>query len=128
MHELSLATNVVDFLDKLAKEQGLSRIDEVFIEIGEMTHIDPRQLRFSLKIASDGTVAEKSKFFIKKRKVVLECKKCGKESALDPKHMISEYILKCPLCGCTDVKINQGKEMLLKRVKGAKNQDMGIKD
>ena len=122
MHELSLATNVVDFLDKLAKEQGLSRIDEVFIEIGEMTHIDPRQLRFSLKIASDGTVAEKSKFFIKRKKVVIKCKKCGRESRLGTKEMISEYSIKCPLCGNGEVDIDQGREMVLKRVKGAKKQ------
>ncbi len=120
MHELSLATNLIDFLENLAKEQGLSRIDEVFIELGELTHIDPRQLKFSLKIASEDTVAAKSKFYIKRNKVVIKCKKCGKGAVLKTKEMIAEYTVACPCCGSDEIEIDQGREMVLKRVKGVK--------
>ncbi|MDD1775993.1 MAG: hydrogenase maturation nickel metallochaperone HypA [Candidatus Methanomethylicus sp.] len=120
MHELSLATNLIDYLEKLGKEQGLNRINEVFIEVGELTHIDPRQLRFSLKIASEGTLAAQSKFFIKRKKVVIKCKKCGKGSQLRTKEMIAQYSITCPLCGSSEVGIDQGREMVLKRVRGIK--------
>jgi hydrogenase nickel incorporation protein HypA/HybF len=120
MHELSLAVSVVDYLKNLAKEQGLRRIDAVFLEVGELTHVDPRQLRESFKIASQGTVAEGSKVYVKRRSLSLKCAKCGRESKINLKEAITDYSLKCSSCGSTDVEIDKGRELLLKRVKGSK--------
>lgn len=122
MHELSLAMNVVDFLVKLAGEQNLSEISAAFIEIGEMTHIDPRQLKFSLKMASEGTIVHGCRYYVRSRKATIKCKKCGKESGLEKKDAISQYELKCPACGCADVEFEKGRELTLKRVKGTKKQ------
>ncbi|HRR54218.1 MAG TPA: hydrogenase maturation nickel metallochaperone HypA [Candidatus Methanomethylicus sp.] len=122
MHELSLALNVVEFLVKLADEQSLSKISAAFIEIGEMTHIDPRQLSYSLKMASEGTIAEGCKFYVKRGRVSIRCKGCGKASVLDAKLMISQYELRCPACGGVDIEIEKGKELVLKRVRGNKKQ------
>lgn len=122
MHELSLAMNVVDFLVRLAGEQNLSEISAAFIEIGEMTHIDPRQLKFSLKMASEGTVVHGCRFYVRTRRAIIKCKKCGKESKLETKDMISQYEMKCTACGSTDVEFEKGRELMLKRVKGSKKQ------
>jgi len=120
MHELSLAASVVDFLQRLSKEQGMSRIDAIFLEIGEMTHVDPRQLRYSLKMVSQGTVAEKSKVYIRRSGIVLRCRKCGKESRLKLMDAITDYTLKCAACGSSDVDIDKGRELVLKRIRGSK--------
>jgi hydrogenase nickel incorporation protein HypA/HybF len=122
MHELSLALNVVEFLVKLADEQGMIKISAAFIEIGEMTHIDPRQLKYSLKMASEGTLAEGCKFYVKRGRISIRCKDCGKASVLDTKHMISQYELKCPACGGADIEVEKGRELVLKRVRGSKKQ------
>jgi hydrogenase nickel incorporation protein HypA/HybF len=120
MHELSLAMSVVEYLQNLAKDQGMKRIDAVFLEVGELTHVDPRQLRESFKIASQGTVAEGSKVYVKRRLVSLKCTKCGKENKIELKDTITDYSLKCSFCGSTDVEIDKGRELLLRRVKGSK--------
>jgi hydrogenase nickel incorporation protein HypA/HybF len=120
MHELSLATSVVDFLQKYSKEQGLNRIDAIFLEIGEMTHVDPSQLRYSLKMVSEGTVAEKSKVYIKRSGVVLRCRKCGKCSRLKIMNTITDYSIKCIACGSVDVDVDKGRELVLKRIRGSK--------
>ncbi|MCX8182504.1 MAG: hydrogenase maturation nickel metallochaperone HypA [Candidatus Methanomethyliaceae archaeon] len=118
MHELSLATSVVDFLEGLSKEQGLKKIQAVYIEIGGMTHVDPAQFRFSLKLVSQGTVVEGCKIYIKKRDPVLRCNSCGKEVKVNVRDLAS-VSFKCPLCG-GELKIEKGKELLLKRIKGTK--------
>lgn len=118
MHELSLATSVIEFLEGLSKEQGLKKIQAVYIEIGGMTHIDPAQFRYSLKLVSQGTVAEGCKLYIKKKDPVLRCKSCGKEMKVVVRDLPS-VSFKCPCCG-GELKIEKGKELLLKRIKGTK--------
>ncbi|MDD1766663.1 MAG: hydrogenase maturation nickel metallochaperone HypA [Candidatus Methanomethyliaceae archaeon] len=120
MHELSLATSVVDFLQRFSKEQGMNSIDAIFLEIGEMTHVDPSQLRYSLKMVSQGTVAEKSKVYIRRSGIVLRCRKCGKDSRLKMMDTITDYSLKCIGCGSMDVDIDKGRELVLRRIKGSK--------
>lgn len=120
MHELSLAMGVVDFLQQLSREKGLSRVDAVYLEVGDLAHIDPRQLRYSFKIASQGTVAEKSRIYIRRKRVILKCAKCGKENKFQLMESLSDFSLKCPFCGSPDVEIDKGKELLLKRVRGSR--------
>ncbi len=124
MHELSLALNIIDFLVKLADEQGLSKISAAFMEIGEMAHVDPRQLKYSLKMASEGTPVEGCKFHVKRGKISIRCKGCGKLSRLETKDMIAQYELKCPACGCVEIEIEKGRELVLKRVRGSKKRQL----
>ncbi len=116
MHELSLALSVIDFLEGLSREQGFKKIEAIHIEIGGMTHVDPVQFRFSLKLVSKGTIAEGSRVYIRKKEPVLKCNSCGKEVRLDVKD-IGTFTLRCPSCG-GELKIEKGRELLLKRVKG----------
>jgi len=87
-----------------------------------MTHIDPRQLKYSLRMASEGTPAQECKFYVKKGRASIKCNGCGKSSVLGTKYMISQYELKCPKCGGLDVEIEKGRELVLKRVRGSKKQ------
>ena len=125
MHELSLATSVVEYLKKLSADQGICRIKSVHLEIGDIAHIDPRQLRYSFKIASEGTIAEGSRLYIKRRGVLIKCNKCGKSSKFKLLKNLADFELKCPLCGCQDVDIDKGQELVLKRVMGVKEKQQG---
>jgi hydrogenase nickel incorporation protein HypA/HybF len=120
LHELSLATSVMDFLEGLSKEQGFKKIEAVYIEIGGMTHIDPAQFRFSLKLVSQGTVAEGCRIYIKRRDPVLRCNSCGKEIKINLKDLGSMPLsFRCQSCG-GELRVEKGRELLLKRVRGTK--------
>lgn len=120
MHEFSLASSLIEYVSEIAKKNSLEKVSDIYIEVGEMTHIDARQLRFCLKVASQNTVAEKSKFHIKKSMPVLFCPKCNSTSKLKKERLISEYAFECPICGSQDVELKEGRELLLKRIKGVK--------
>lgn len=118
MHELSLALSVIEYLERLSKEQEIKRIEAVYFEIGRMTHVNPAQFRFSFKLASKGTIAEGSRVYIKKVRPKLICKGCGKEIRFDVKD-IGTFLLRCPHCE-GELEIQKGRELLLKRVKGTR--------
>jgi hydrogenase nickel incorporation protein HypA/HybF len=120
MHELSLASSVVEYLQRLAGEQGMAKICEIHLEIGDMAHVEPRQLRYSLAMVSRGTVAEGAKIRIRRRRVTLKCQKCGSVSGFKLMDSFADFELKCPRCKSPDVEIDKGRELMLTRVKGSK--------
>lgn len=125
MHEFSLAASLIQYVSDVAKKNGMVEIKEMHIEVGEMTHIDPRQLKFCIKIASQNTVAERSRIYIRRRMPVLRCSKCGVSSELKRGENLSDYSMACPSCGSQDVELERGKELVLKRIKGIKKEAPG---
>ena len=57
MHELSVATAIVDRAILVADEHGAETIERLTLEIGVATHVNPDQLRFCIELATDGTPA-----------------------------------------------------------------------
>ncbi|MEN3006242.1 MAG: hydrogenase maturation nickel metallochaperone HypA [Candidatus Methanosuratincola petrocarbonis] len=125
MHEFSLAASLVQYVSDVAKKNGIAEIKEMHIEVGEMTHIDPRQLKFCIRIASQNTIADGSRIYIRRRMPVLRCLKCGISSELKRGKNLSEYSMVCPSCGSQDVELERGKELVLKRIKGIKKEALG---
>lgn len=120
MHELALATSVIEYAQRVAGDHGLTKICEVYLEVGDMTHIDPRQLRYSLAMVSKGTIAEGTKIRIRRKGASLRCNGCGKETALRLLASIGDLELRCPHCKSQDVTIDKGRELTLKRIRGSK--------
>lgn len=120
MHELALATSVIEYAQNVAGEHGLAKICEFRLEVGDMTHIDPWQLRYCLSMVIKGTIAEGAKIHIRRRKAALKCRACGRTSGLKLLKSIGDFELKCPRCGSQDVEIDKGRELTLTRIKGTK--------
>ncbi len=57
MHELSIATGILDRALSAAEAHGADRIEALRIELGEATHVNQRQLRFCLETSLEGTIA-----------------------------------------------------------------------
>lgn len=120
MHELSLASSVLEYLQRLAVERGMSKICEVHLEVGDMAHIDPRQLRYSLTMVSKGTVAEGARIRIRRRRVALKCQSCGGVSGFKLMDSFVDLEFRCPRCGSKEVEVDQGRELMLTRVTGSR--------
>lgn len=58
MHEISVASGILDRAISAAAEHGADRIDAVTLEIGRATHVNPDQLAFCLETIAEGTPAE----------------------------------------------------------------------
>lgn len=75
MHEISIAGAIIDAVLDAAKKNDAKRVEEVFLEIGELTALNPDQLKFIFETISAGTEAEGARYNIEVIKPIINCKK-----------------------------------------------------
>ncbi|MEX2702630.1 MAG: hydrogenase maturation nickel metallochaperone HypA [Candidatus Baldrarchaeota archaeon] len=127
MHEFSMAQQIFSIVMKVAKENNVKKILEINIEVGQLTFLNPDQLKFALKVLSEDTIAQDAKIRIEIIQPEIRCNSCkytGKISYDGPEsHTIYPIIfLKCPKCGSTDVEIIRGKECNIKNIKAIRKE------
>ena len=130
MHEWALAEALISTVIRVSKEEGLKRIFEIGVRIGELQDIDLEIFKFALmQLRPDYLKDAEIKFKIIKTK--FKCRVCGhewspKKDELDESireaiHFIPEIAhayLKCPRCGSIDFDVIEGRGIWLEYVKG----------
>ncbi|MBE0481651.1 MAG: hydrogenase maturation nickel metallochaperone HypA [Dehalococcoidia bacterium] len=123
MHELSISQAIADLVLKEAKKQRATRIIRVEIEIGELSHLNPEQVDFCVKLAFENTIAAEAALEIQVTKPEIECLKCGYEGPLkprarekDPLRGLQMLAFECPECGSTELSVKRGRECTVKRI------------
>jgi len=122
MHEFSTMQAVLESVLSAAKLHNAERVLEINLEIGELTFLNPEQLRFAFSILSEGTIAEKANLRIKRVRPRIKCANCGYEGYVKyegPEHHSLDIPLqlKCMKCGSTKVEITRGRECNVKNLK-----------
>ncbi len=118
MHEISIAGAIVDAVLDAAKKNGAREVKEVLIEIGELTALNPDQLKFIFETITTGTVAEGARYNIQVIKPLIKCK-CSYNGPIEFFEKLHFFlpIIKCPQCGGTDIDIIAGRECCVKKIK-----------
>ena len=101
MHELALAMEVVDIVNRRAEG---ARVQRVVVEVGVLAAVLPDALRFCFEIASAGTSAADATLAIVERKAEGRCRACA---------LLSEqsHILNRCDCGASDFEWLSGSEL-----------------
>lgn len=107
MHELALATNLMEQLERIATEQRAQRIVEVEVTCGVMQQVVPEALELAFAAVSAGTLAEGAVLRIAEEPLAGVCREC--RHAFKPE--IDDYL--CPQCGQADVELTAGRDVLL---------------
>ena len=119
MHELSIATSLVEAVLDIAKKQGATKILEVKLKVGKLRLISLDQLRFSYEILSKDTLLEGSRLGIEETPGFTRCPNCGYAKEFETSDMSFHFALptmKCPKC-TTDLKIEGGDECVITKVR-----------
>ncbi len=118
MHEISIAGAIIDAVLNAAKKHNAKKVSEVFLEIGELTALNPEQLEFIFKTITTGTVAEGARFDIRVITPLIKCK-CSYSGQIEFFERLHFFlpVIKCPQCGGTDVDIIAGRECCVKKIK-----------
>ena len=132
MHEWALAEAVVAAASQTAQKEGLKKVTEVIITIGEMQQIEEDIFCFALSQLKPAEFAE-TKFKVEKETAELKCRACGYEwlfgrSKLDrgsaeAVHFVPEVahaFVKCPKCDSPDFEIVKGRGVWLETLRGVK--------
>lgn len=119
MHEISIAGAIIDAVLDAAKKNNAKKVNEVFIEIGELTALNPEQLKFIFETITSGTVAEGARYNLQVIKPLIKCKKCSYDGPIEFFEKLHFFlpVIKCPRCEGTDVDIIAGRECNVKKIK-----------
>lgn len=107
MHELTLATSLIDLAATHAAHHGATEVTKITIRMGVMCGI-ARSLYFCFGPASRGTCCENAQLTIFEIPLTVFCNVCN-----ETKTPRSLFNLRCPACGSRTPKILTGREMEL---------------
>lgn len=110
MHELSIATNIVEFAEEFARDHQAKKINRIELEVGQLSGIVIDSLKFALEFAVENTVLEKAEIIISEIPGRFKCYHCQTE--FDK----SVWYTPCPSCQSMDSELLGGKEMQIKSI------------
>jgi hydrogenase nickel incorporation protein HypA/HybF len=120
MHELSIASSIVESVLEFAAKNEIKKVLEVRLSVGELMAVEWEQLRFCYAAIVRETVMEDSSLEIEPVEVTVSCPHCsfrGRpkywEDALSFAPIVT---LQCPKCGKA-AEPTQGKECAIKSIK-----------
>ena len=107
MHELSIATALIEQLEAVAQDNGLEKIDEVHLQVGYLRQVVPEFMQTAFVEAAKGAVAQEAKLIIQEIVALVQCRQC--QYQFKPK--LNDFL--CPKCDEADVEILQGDDIIL---------------
>jgi len=123
---------VIAAASQTAQKEGLKKVTEVRIRIGEMQQIDQDIFCFALSQLRPAKL-KKARFEVETEKAELKCRVCGQEwlfnenkldtDSAEAIHFVPEVAhsyIKCPKCRSPDFEIIRGRGVWLETVKGMK--------
>lgn len=111
MHELGIVFHIIDSLTEVGKENSLSKISSVTLEIGEVSTVLSDYLTECWKWAVDRTELLKgAELIVEKIPAVTYCEDCERT------YSTVEYGRTCPYCGGGNTYLIQGNETNIKEI------------
>lgn len=111
MHEVSLAEAVLRIVETSAAEQGFSRVDQMTIEIGEISGVEQVALEFALIHMAPGTLIENTTLVFENTEGSGYCQNCQCRVRID------WPASPCPDCGEGSLLDIEGTELRVRELK-----------
>lgn len=112
MHELGIMIKIVQTVEKFAKENGITEVNTLVLQVGELSSIIPRFIEACYPAAIDGTMLEDTELKIEVLPGNGLCDNCKKVFNL------IKCQKRCPNCKSEDWEILGGREFLIKEIIG----------
>ncbi len=129
MHELSIASGLVEKLLQFSSENPDKKIVEVRLAVGEFSHIESEQLSFCYNAVITETPLDGSTLSIETVQAMVQCPHCSYRGR--PKYL-EDLIsgkpvatLQCPSCGKA-AEMTEGDECAIKSVKFTVGRDGSV--
>lgn len=110
MHELGLMAEIVDKIEAVAKENKVTEISTLVLEIGEYSGVVPEYVEECYPAVIEGTMLEKTELKIHIIPGKARCEECGTEFAIKGNED------RCPHCGSQKCRVTDGGEFTIKEI------------
>ena len=105
MHELSIATAILESAEKEASQRQRARMLTVGVRIGELSGVDPDSLMFGWEAITKATVWEGLHLKVEAVPWVNRCERCQQE------FRVVDYKTQCGACGDVKTRLVRGSEL-----------------
>jgi hydrogenase nickel incorporation protein HypA/HybF len=112
MHELSLASSLIEVVREEAARHDLERVERIRLRVGALRAVVPELLESCMGMVCQGTIAEGAAFEIEEVPALVRCSGCGREFSVD------SYLYTCPGCSELGGEVLQGEELALIEIEG----------
>ncbi len=110
MHEIGVVIEVIKKVEQFAKQNDVTMIDTLVLQIGELSSMIPRYVEACYPAAIEGTILEETKLKIEIMPANALCKSCNKV------FNIVEHNKICPNCSSEDFDLLCGREFMIKEI------------
>jgi hydrogenase nickel incorporation protein HypA/HybF len=106
VHELSIATAIIERADELARADGTDTVSKVTVRVGELAGVVPDALDFAFEVARDGTSLAGARLVVEQIPAQAWCGACAEEFAVG-----MPPFFWCPRCDQPSSDLRSGREL-----------------
>ena len=117
MHEIGVVKQVVRTVEDFAKENGVDRIEEIVLDIGELSLVIPKYVEEIYPIETKGTILDGAKLIMNVVPGLAECDEC------DEIFNVIEHEGYCPNCGSFEKTVLSGRDFSIREIHVAEPQE-----
>lgn len=110
MHELGIVMNIVKQMEEYMDENHLTKIEQLVLQVGQLSEIYPKYLRDVYPLAVENTKLADTELVIDITPGLGKCNDCGFV------YNLIENDNTCPLCDSEKFSVVSGKEFLIKEL------------
>ncbi|KUN01188.1 hydrogenase nickel incorporation protein HypA [Streptomyces yokosukanensis] len=113
MHELSIATAIVEQAEEIARADGTDRVTTVTVRVGELAGVVPDALHFAFEVAREGTALAGARLVVEQVTARAWCGGCAAEFDVG-----MPPFFWCPSCDRASQDLRYGRELEISAVEG----------
>ncbi|MEU0249063.1 hydrogenase maturation nickel metallochaperone HypA [Streptomyces sp. NPDC006235] len=106
MHELSIATAIIERAGELARADGTHAVSAVTVRVGELAGVVPDALDFAFEVARDGTALAGARLVVEQVPAQAWCGPCAEEFPVG-----MPPFFWCPRCDQPTNDLRSGREL-----------------
>lgn len=110
MHELGIISSMVKTIEQIVHEQGLTKVQKLVLEVGELSGVVPRYMEECYPAAVYKTFMQDTELELETVPGIVHCRNCGREFNA----MQQDFV--CPECGSQDLEILAGNDVIIKEI------------
>ncbi|MEU7057043.1 hydrogenase maturation nickel metallochaperone HypA [Streptomyces sp. NPDC046197] len=114
MHELSIATAIVEQAGELARADGADAVSAVTVRVGELAGVVPDALCFAFEVAREGTALADARLVVEQVTARAWCVPCAEEFLVG-----MPPFFWCPHCDRPSQELRSGRELEITGIEGA---------
>lgn len=110
MHEMSICESILQTLEEQARIQHFTRVERVCLEVGPLSGVEIKALKFGFDVVMRGSLAAGAKLQIIECPAEAWCMQC---SATVP---VKQRFDPCVTCGSHQLQVTRGEELRIKEL------------